>query len=151
VFVLLLIRMDALDDGDDVPQLPADTLRLLDEFATEKNTAAQKFKDLKLQSEGDFAGRLSMEGFSEDGGQVLGKTVRGRPCADRPAVRTGFLLPYITALELTSFRSRTFLFATSLSLGPNEISSFEPREAQSSLIHLRDFPYHSLRVLFLTS
>ncbi|KAK0853111.1 Protein-lysine N-methyltransferase efm5 [Friedmanniomyces endolithicus] len=66
--------MDALDDGDDVPQLPADTLRLLDEFATEKNTAAQKFKDLKLQSEGDFAGRLSMEGFSEDGGQVLGKT-----------------------------------------------------------------------------
>ncbi|KAK1811186.1 Protein-lysine N-methyltransferase efm5 [Friedmanniomyces endolithicus] len=65
--------MDGPDDSDDVPQLPADTLRLLDEFATEKNTAAQKFKDLKLQSEGDFAGRLSMEVFSEDWGQVLGR------------------------------------------------------------------------------
>ena len=78
--------MDGPDDSDDVPQLPADTLRLLDEFATEKNTAAQKFKDLKLQSEGDFAGRLSMEVFSEDWGQVLGKNVRGRPCADDSAV-----------------------------------------------------------------
>jgi len=68
--------MDALDDGDDVPQLPADTLRLLDEFATEKNTAAQKFKDLKLQSEGDFDGRLSMEVFSEDWGRVIRMNVR---------------------------------------------------------------------------
>ncbi|TKA82104.1 hypothetical protein B0A55_01807 [Friedmanniomyces simplex] len=68
--------MDPLDDGEDVPQLPADTLKLLDEFATEKNAAANKFKDLKLQSEGDYAGRLSMEAFRASQFWYTDKTAR---------------------------------------------------------------------------
>ena len=59
-----------MDDDDDMPSLPADTLALLDSFAAEKNARAKKFEELKLQSESDFdaskASKLSMDLFHED-------------------------------------------------------------------------------------
>lgn len=58
-----------MDDDDEIPQLPADTLRLLQDFAAEKDARAKQFEDLKVQAEDDFRnskGQLSMDLFGED-------------------------------------------------------------------------------------
>lgn len=58
-----------MDDDDDIPQLSADTLKLLQEFNQEKTERAKKFDELKNQSENTFDhnnGRLSMDIFGED-------------------------------------------------------------------------------------
>lgn len=58
-----------MDDDDDAPQLPADTLRLLQEFNTEKDSRTKKFEALRDQAEDDFqnsSGKLSMDMFGED-------------------------------------------------------------------------------------
>lgn len=59
---------DSMDD--DVPQLPSDTLALLNDFLADKDTKAKRFEDLKAKAEEDFAtaqyGRLSMDMFGED-------------------------------------------------------------------------------------
>jgi hypothetical protein len=46
--------------------LPADTLRLLQEFNTEKDARAKQFEELKAKAEDDFDGKLSMDLFGED-------------------------------------------------------------------------------------
>lgn len=59
--------MDA--DDDDIPQLPADTLELLQEFQLEKDAHAKQFEDLKVQAENNFDrihGKLTMDLFGED-------------------------------------------------------------------------------------
>ena len=58
-------------DDDDLPQLPADTLKLLQEFQKEKDDQTKRFEDLKNESEnafqnGDRNGKLSMDLFGED-------------------------------------------------------------------------------------
>jgi hypothetical protein len=56
-------------DGDDLPQLPADTLKLLQEFNEEKDEQEKRFERLKDQSEDAFQnerGKLSMDLFGED-------------------------------------------------------------------------------------
>ncbi|KXL42952.1 hypothetical protein M433DRAFT_59053 [Acidomyces richmondensis BFW] len=56
-------------DEDDVPQLPADTLQLLQEFQLEKDARAKQFEDLRAQAENEFEkgnGKLSMDIFGED-------------------------------------------------------------------------------------
>ncbi|SMQ55288.1 unnamed protein product [Zymoseptoria tritici ST99CH_1A5] len=53
-------------DDDEVLQLPADTLRLLQEFNTEKDARAKQFEELKSKAESDFEGKLSMDFFGED-------------------------------------------------------------------------------------
>lgn len=56
-------------EDDDIPQLPSDTLALLQQFQTEKDSRAKQFEDLKASAESDFAakdGKLSMDLFSED-------------------------------------------------------------------------------------
>ncbi|EME40334.1 hypothetical protein DOTSEDRAFT_159137 [Dothistroma septosporum NZE10] len=60
-----------MDDDDDIPQLSADTLAVLQEFNLEKDAKAKKFEDLKAQAEADFEGaaengKLSMDLFGED-------------------------------------------------------------------------------------
>ncbi|KAK5126255.1 hypothetical protein LTR85_010490 [Meristemomyces frigidus] len=56
-----------MDDDDDVPALPADTMMLLQSFAAEKDARAKQFEDLKAKAEHDFeAGKLSMDVFGED-------------------------------------------------------------------------------------
>ncbi|KAK4549131.1 hypothetical protein LTR36_007588 [Oleoguttula mirabilis] len=61
-----------MDADDDVPALPADTLLLLQAFATEKDARAKQFEDLKAKAEHDFDdgnGKLSMDLFGEDWNQ----------------------------------------------------------------------------------
>ncbi|WPH04311.1 Hypothetical protein R9X50_00720000 [Acrodontium crateriforme] len=61
-----------MDSDDDVLQLPADTLKALEEFNSERDARAKHFEDLKVQSESDFrnaSGQLSMELFGEDWNQ----------------------------------------------------------------------------------
>jgi EEF1A lysine methyltransferase 1 len=58
-------------DDDELPQLPADTLKLLEEFNEEKQKQTKRFEDLKNESEnafqkGDGNGKLSMDLFGED-------------------------------------------------------------------------------------
>ena len=58
-------------DDDELPQLPADTLKLLQEFSEEKQRQTKRFEDLKNESEnafqkGDANGKLSMDLFGED-------------------------------------------------------------------------------------
>jgi EEF1A lysine methyltransferase 1 len=57
-------------DDDDIPQLPADTLQLLQEFQLEKDARAKQFEDLKAGAENSFqhanGGKLSMDLFGED-------------------------------------------------------------------------------------
>lgn len=58
-----------MDDDDDVPALPADTLMLLQKFAADKDARAKQFEDLKAKAEHDFEGgngKLSMDLFGED-------------------------------------------------------------------------------------
>ena len=60
-------KMDS-DDRDDMPQLPSDTLAMLNEFMAEKDAKQKHFESLKDQAESDFAKskQLSMEAFGED-------------------------------------------------------------------------------------
>ena len=55
---------------DEAPlELPADTLRLLQEFSAEQDSRAKKFEELKNQAENHFQhnnGKLSMDLFGED-------------------------------------------------------------------------------------
>ena len=65
------MAMTELDDDDDVPQLSADTLGLLQDFLSEKDAKAKQFEDLKAKAEEDFEkngrnGKLSMTLFGED-------------------------------------------------------------------------------------
>ena len=58
-----------MEEDDDIPQLPADTLRLLQEFNTENDVRSKQFEDLRDQSENRFQngnGKLSMDLFGED-------------------------------------------------------------------------------------
>ena len=57
-----------MDDDDDIPQLPADTLQLLQSFQTERDARDKQFEDLRAQAEDAFDdGReLSMDSFFED-------------------------------------------------------------------------------------
>ena len=60
-----------MDDDDDMPTLPADTLALLQNFQNEKASAQQKFEALKSNSENAFAAsdpnaKLTMDLFGED-------------------------------------------------------------------------------------
>lgn len=58
-----------MEPDDDVPQLPADTLKLLQDFQLEKDARAKQFEDLKAQAENEFDktdGKLSMDLFGED-------------------------------------------------------------------------------------
>ncbi|KAK3071215.1 Protein-lysine N-methyltransferase efm5 [Teratosphaeriaceae sp. CCFEE 6253] len=61
---------DDIDDVDGMPQLPSDTLRLLNDFLAEKDAKQKHFESLKHQAENDFAssqqGPLTMEAFGED-------------------------------------------------------------------------------------
>ncbi|OQO05156.1 hypothetical protein B0A48_08176 [Cryoendolithus antarcticus] len=57
------------DDGDgDVPVLSAETLRLLQEFQSEKDTREKHFQDLKANAEAKFDddAALTMDAFAED-------------------------------------------------------------------------------------
>ena len=56
----------AMNDDHDVPQLPTDTLRLLQEFNAEKDDRARQFDDLKFRSEDTFRIKLTMDLFGED-------------------------------------------------------------------------------------
>ena len=58
-------------DDDDLPRLPADTLKLLQDFNQENDKQAKRFEDLKNQSENAFQtedsnDKLSMDLFGED-------------------------------------------------------------------------------------
>lgn len=58
-----------MDPNDDIPQLSADTLRLLQEFNQERDEQTKRFEELKNQSEDHFSngdGKLSMHSFGED-------------------------------------------------------------------------------------
>lgn len=58
-----------MEGDDDAPQLPADTLALLQDFNAERHARTQKFQDLKQQAEDAFQsgnGKLSMDMFGED-------------------------------------------------------------------------------------
>lgn len=55
-----------MEDDDDVPRLPADTLALLQEFNAEKDARTKHFEDLKTSAEEDFQAKLSMDAFTED-------------------------------------------------------------------------------------
>jgi EEF1A lysine methyltransferase 1 len=56
-----------MDVDDDVPQLPADTLQLLQQFNQERDEQAKRFDELKNQAESRFEkGKLSMDLFGED-------------------------------------------------------------------------------------
>jgi len=57
-----------MDGDDDVPQLPADTLQLLQAFHTERHARTKQFEDLKAQAESNFGehGEISMDLFGED-------------------------------------------------------------------------------------
>lgn len=65
-----MAAQDLADSDDDMPQLPSDTLALLQEFQSEKDTRAKQFEDLKAAAESDFSatkdGKLSMDLFGED-------------------------------------------------------------------------------------
>ena len=57
------------EDGDDILQLPADTLQLLNEFNTEQDARTKHFENLKGQAETashNENGKFSMEAFGED-------------------------------------------------------------------------------------
>ncbi|KAK6443615.1 Protein-lysine N-methyltransferase efm5 [Oleoguttula sp. CCFEE 5521] len=57
------------DEGDDdVPVLSADTLRLLQDFQSEKDTREKQFQDLKANAEAKFDddAALTMDAFAED-------------------------------------------------------------------------------------
>ena len=56
----------AMNDDHDVPQLPTDTLQLLQEFNAEKDDRARQFDDLKSRSEDTFQNKLTMDLFGED-------------------------------------------------------------------------------------
>ncbi|KAK3677433.1 Protein-lysine N-methyltransferase efm5 [Recurvomyces mirabilis] len=65
------MAMAKLDDDDDIPQLSADTLGLLQDFLSEKDAKAKQFEELKAKAEEDFEkdgqdGKLSMALFDED-------------------------------------------------------------------------------------
>jgi hypothetical protein len=58
-----------MDDDDDMPRLPADTLQMLQKFHQEKDDRNQQFEDLKSQAETRFQhgnDKLSMDHFGED-------------------------------------------------------------------------------------
>ncbi|KAK5172898.1 Protein-lysine N-methyltransferase efm5 [Saxophila tyrrhenica] len=58
-----------MDDDDDMPQLPADTLQLLQQFITEKDEQDKAFENLKTKAEERFENgstKLSMALFGED-------------------------------------------------------------------------------------
>ncbi|KAH7138033.1 putative N6-adenine methyltransferase-domain-containing protein [Dendryphion nanum] len=55
-------------DEDDMPQLPAATLALLQDFYSERDTRAKQFEELKSAAENDFdtTKKWSMDAFTED-------------------------------------------------------------------------------------
>ena len=58
-----------MDEDNDVPQLSADTLRLLQEFNADKESRTSRFEELKDRAENDFqngSAKLSMDVFGED-------------------------------------------------------------------------------------
>lgn len=55
-----------MDDDDDMPRLPPDTLALLQDFNTEKDARTKRFEDLKKSAEHDFQAKISMDAFAED-------------------------------------------------------------------------------------
>lgn len=53
-------------DDDDMPRLPADTLRLLQDFQTDKENQAKQFEKLRSEAEDKFEhGEISMDLFGE--------------------------------------------------------------------------------------
>ena len=58
-----------MDEDDDILQLPADTLSLLQQFNSEKAQRHQQFESLKDQAENEYQNgtrKLSMDIFGED-------------------------------------------------------------------------------------
>lgn len=63
------VVMSAMEDDDDIPQLPGDTLQLLQQFNNERDARTKQFEDAKAQSELTFqngTGGLSIDLFGED-------------------------------------------------------------------------------------
>ena len=61
--------MPIMDENDDNPQLPTDTLLLLQEFNAGKEAHSKRFENLMAKAENDFEsgdGKLSMDLFGED-------------------------------------------------------------------------------------